>query len=410
MAFKKSGGNSTGDDNIPGEDFDEISHGSGEEFVSGSEKKLNVDEITEEVTSVESEPETPKIAEVEQVDTLDAQLFANGEMELSDEPVESVDVSVASPTSEIPIEATSSADPEPSIDNQSSDKVKPRLERMIGNGNPLSPDEQRKAALAEKAAAASQGGYGGGGGGIGTLFSATGSGIKSLISGIGNGIKIAGGQKLSDRFLTPNDPVSVARRLEQQRYRGFNKALSDMEIATKERAVGVSEFNDLVEKSAPGRILSEMASAAGGNLHDYMSDVKSGKNRDPLAVKCMESLERDTTLGKVAQKIATAENAFVAAEAAAEKNFTRLASDHSAKYNIATEQNRLVDAIENAETDIKKPLPLEASLKSDDSSLESKVDTEKQHKKFMEALDKIKESIAALISKIMSKLGIGGPK
>lgn len=357
----------------------------------------------------EAKPDEEDDLPAPQVGNLDEQLLAGGGMELSDESIDAPSPTVGS-ASEAPLEAAAVAENAPEA-NAAGERIlegaRPRLERVVGNGSPLSPNAQRKAAMEEKAAMS---GYGGGGGGFGSLFAMAGSGVKSVVNGVGAGIMRAGGQRLADRFLEPSDPISVAKRLQRQRYTGFNQALKAMDAATDERAASVDRFNNLVSKSAPGRTLSDMAEAAGTNLHDFMSDVKSGKNRDALAVRCMETLERDPVLGQAAQKIASAQASFVEAERIAENNFKRLASDHAADVNVGVENNRLVDAFEKAETDIKKPLPLEASLKESDTGAENKIDTEKQHKKFMEALEKIKESIAALLSKIMSMLGRGGPK
>ncbi|MNL56751.1 hypothetical protein D3C87_1802680 [compost metagenome] len=124
----------------------------------------------------------------------------------------------------------------------------------------------------------------------------------------------------------------------------------------------------------------------------------------------METLERDPTLGAAARNIGSAQDAFIAAEKVAGTNLAHLHADHSADHNIGFETNQLIQRLEEATTDAKKPLPLETSVKNEQSGEEAKIDTEKQHKKFMEALEKIKESIAALLSKIMSKLGLGGPK
>lgn len=362
----------------------------------------------------EVKPEEDNDLSASPAESLDDQLLAGGGMELSDDTIDPpAHVVEPAPVEAAPAEtgaAVENVDADaPAADEVAPAGTKPRLERIVGNGSPLSPNAQRKAAQAEKDAAR-QGYGGGGGGGIGSLFAAAGSGAGAVLKGVGRGVMFAGGQKLADRLITPSDPISVAKRLQRERYNGFNKALTAMGDATVERAKSVDIFNGLVARSAPGRTLSDIADASGTKLHDLMSDVKSGKNGDPLAVRCVESLGRDPVLGQAAKNIGVAEEAFISAQKVAETNFNRLAADHAADINVTTEYNRMVDKVEQAETDIKKPLPLEASLKNSETGAEEKIDTEKQHKKFMEALDKIKESIAALLQKIMSKLGMGGPK
>jgi hypothetical protein len=408
MGFKKSVANVAVDDNSPNEELDVVRPASEDEVVSGNENVLSAtgaeDSSVSEVEANKPEEEVPP------VQNLDEQLLASGGMELSDEPIDSTtpapDTSVESvPASE---QATSPEVDVPAVDAPANDEAKPRLERMVGNGNPLSPTDQRKAALAEKAA--SMPNYGGGGGGIGSLFSVAGQGVKSMLSGLGSGVKVAGGQKLADRFLQPTDPVSVAKRAFRQRYSAYDRAVNDMDAATDRRAASIDRFNEMIVSSEAGRTLKQMAETSKVDLHDFMSDVKSGKNSDKFALKCMETLERDPGFGQAAKSITAAQDAYTAAEKVAETNLGRLATDHGADINVAFESNRLVDAVEKAETDAKKPLPLEVSLKDGDTGAEDKLDTEKQHKKFMEALDKIKESISALIQKIMSKIGLGGPK
>jgi hypothetical protein len=357
-----------------------------------------------EASSKEKSPEEPE-PEIEPVKTesLDDQLLAGGGMELSDDelaaPAANVDAAPAETGAAVEnVEAGAAGPDDQTPDGDTPAGTKPRLERMVGNGSPLSPNAQRKAALDEKAER-QQGYGGGGGGGIGSLFAMAGQGVKSVLSGVGTGVKRAGGQKLADRFLQPSDPVSVAKRAFRQRYSAYDGAVNDMNAATEAREAGIDRLNDMIVSSEAGRTLKQMAETSKVDLHDFMSDVKSGKNRDPFALKCMESLESNPNFGQAAKSISAAQEAY-----------TRLASDHGADINVPFEGNRLVDAVEKAETNAKKPLPLEVSLKDGDTGAEEKLDTEKQHKKFMEALDKIKESIAALLQKIMSKLGMGGPK
>lgn len=359
------------------------------------------------------EPE-PEVVEEVKSETLDDQLLAGGGMELADDeivaPAPSGDVAPAETGAAVEnLDVQNDAPDAPAPGEDAPAGAKPRLERLVGNGSPLSPNAQRKAALDEKAER-QQGYGGGGGGGIGSLFAMAGQGVKSVLSGVGTGVKRAGGQKLADRFLQPSDPVSVAKRAFRQRYSAFDGAVNDMNAATEAREASIDRLNDMIVSSEAGRTLKQMAETSKVDLHDFMSDVKSGKNRDPFALKCMESLESNPNFGAAAKSISAAQDAYTAAEKVAEANLTRLASDHGADINVPFEGNRLVDAIEKAETNAKKPLPLEVSLKDGDTGAEEKLDTEKQHKKFMEALDKIKESIAALLQKIMSKLGMGGPK
>jgi hypothetical protein len=434
MAFKKSGGGGkdNGEDHVP-EIIDAVD-GPASPTALQSEgvatASVNSDVVApSEAVDITPTPASPadevlgKNEEEEKLEdendlsapqpqTLDEKILAGGGMELD----MSDDAELSSPAADnVPsetgaaVENVDAAGHAPTADEVASDGARPRLERVVGNGSALSPNAQRKAAQAEKDAAR-QGYGGGGGGGIGALVSAPISGLKWALSGVGAGIMHAGGQKLADRFLQSNDPASVAKRTFRFRNGQFAGALKNMDAATEARGARIDQFNKLVSESDSGRILQKLAKVSNTDFHEYMSDVKSGKNSDPIALECMKSLESDPVLGRSAKGIVEAQEAFTAAQKIASTNLDRLAADSFMDINVGGAQNLLVDSVEKAETDMKRPLPLEASLKDVNTGAEEKIDTEKQHKKFMEALDKIKESIAALLQKIMSKLGIGGPK
>ncbi|TLX16896.1 hypothetical protein [Rhizobium sp. MHM7A] len=360
----------------------------------------------------EVKPEEENDPSASPTESLDDQLLAGGGMELSDDAIDPPAPAVDAVPAETgaAVENVDAVTEAPAADEVAPEGGKPRFEPLVGNGSALSQNAQRKAAQAEKDAARQGYGGGGGGGAIGALVSAPISGLKWALSGVGAGIMHAGGQKLADRFFQPGDPVSVAKRAFRHRYAAYDGAIKKMNASTAARDASIDQLNNLIVQSEAGRTLKQMAEARKVELHDLMSDVRSGKDRDPFALKCMERLERDPNFGPAAQNMVAAQKAFTDAEAIAQTNLARLTADHGADINPTFEANRLVGAIEKAETDAKKPLPLEVTAKNSETGAEEKIDTEKQHKKFMEALDKIKETIAALLHKIMSKLGIGGPK
>lgn len=345
--------------------------------------------------------------------------FANSNMDIEDEapaPAETASEPVASAEAGAPAADEANADaPAESVDAEVKEPIK--LERMTGNGSSLSPNAQRQKMMEEKA---QMHGGGGGGGGIGSLIGGAFSGLSGLAK---KGFMHAGG----NHVFRKNDPAFVSEQIQKFRYKEFNGALKSIDDLKNTRDRQVNAFNAEVANSDAGRALSEMAKASNVDLHQFMTDVHSGKNRDPRALQCMELLEKNPRFGDMAVEIGKTNDKVGKAVETAYTNLGHLANDHAADFNIPFENNRLVDGVEKLTTDVKAPLPMEAKTSAAKDASDKpaaapgaepgaegqnngpaeKVDTEKQQSKFMEALDKMKEAIAALLQKIMAKFGMG---
>lgn len=355
------------------------------------------------ITETEAAEEQPEVA-AEKVEDLNSALLGvdmslpEEDAGLTNDPASKTDATPSSTAA--PVSGTDET--KPTADENTGPTPSSPTPRLVGDGDPLSPEAKRDRAMRERQNAM-RGAGGGGGGGI--VAAASGA-VSSLIRGAGAAVKAAGGQKIADRFLDPSDPISIAERAGRVRYDGFNKALKTMSIAARRRENAISQLNDYVANSPSGQKLSELANDENKSLPDFMNDIMIGKNTSPEARALVEKLERDPNVFKMAADMRHSSDVFDKAQIDAVNNLDKLQENHASKHNLQFESSRLADAVDAASESKATPLPLKA--KSGDGADE--IDTKENQKKFMEALEKIKETIAAILQKIMSKLGMGGPK
>jgi hypothetical protein len=355
------------------------------------------------ITETEVAVEQPEVA-AEKVDDLNSALLGvdmslpEEDAGLTNDPASKTDATPSSTAA--PVSGTDET--KPTADENAGATPSVPTPRLVGDGDHLSPEAKRERAMRERQNAM-RGGGGGGGGGI--VAAASGA-VGSLIRGAGAAVKAAGGQRLADKYLNPDDPLSVAEGLGRTRYSEFNKALKTMGIASRRRENAVNQLNDYIARSPSGQRLSELAHDENKNLPDFMNEIMSGKNSSPEARDLVAKLERDPNVFKMAADMRHSSEVFDKAQMQAVKNFDKLQETHASKINVKVESDRLLDAVEAASESKATPLPLKA--KSGDGAEE--IDTKENQKKFMEALEKIKETIAAILQKIASKLGLGGPK
>jgi hypothetical protein len=273
-------------------------------------------------------------------------------------------------------------------------------------GSALSPEAQRKAAAAAKAEerANAMGGMGGGGGGIFSgAINAAGSLVGKTAKGAGKVIKHAGGQRIADRFLFQNDPIHVAEGLHRARYRDMNRGIKEMASAINERNSNIQTFNNAVERTFAGQQLKDMAAREKTKFSDFLAGLENGSNTSAEAQGLYKNLQADPQLHRMASAIDNADERLSKAFQKTEQNFSQLVANHSDKINPQFEENRIMATLNKA--DENKPLALETKG-NDPEAKQTAANSKSNRKKFEEALDKMKEAIAAVLRKIAAALGM----
>lgn len=274
------------------------------------------------------------------------------------------------------------------------------------NGTALSPEALAAAAAAEKAK--SQGGYGGGGGGLlSGVAGMVGNGLGKGARLAGKGVMKAGGQQFADRFLTPRDPISIAKRAGRIRYRDLCKGIDALKAAGAERDNNVNAFNKAIEASLPGKQLAAMAAQRKVNLGDFLTQIENGAHTSPEVTSLYQQLQGEPHLHQLAKNIGESQKSIQKAAELGASNLNMLARDHKNMVNVEFEQNRLLDAVTKAGEATPHAVATKAGGTPESNSDESPdtANSKESRKKFNEMIDKMKEAIAAILKKVMSMFG-----
>ncbi len=350
--------------------------------VEAVSQSVEEDVANEQSAALENVAEETAEASIEGEATTDLNAALLGaEMSLSEDHGTSEPAAEAEPKVAAKATPTATAAPVSGTDDTRADKVETDVvkpftptPRLVGDGTALSQDALRDRALKAKQEMMRGAGGGGGGGIVGAI---TGS-VGALAKGAGKAVKVAGGQRIADRFLEPSDPISIAERSGRMRYNTYNQSLKEMGIAAKRRENAINRLNQYIETSPAGQELADMAAEKKLSLADFMRGVSSGQIEVPEAKSALGKLEKDVNVYKMANMIRHSGEVYEKAQGEAVKMLDKLQENHASKHNLQFESSRLADAVDAASESKASPLPLKA--KGPESG--ETIDTEENQKKF----------------------------